>query len=463
VKISFLIYFLLPVFLCCQEKGELTTIIGDSLMGKIINGESVREVIGNVILTQGNIKITCDRATQFLASNNAILEGNVVVTQDTLTIYTDKGYYNGNERIARSDVGVKLNDKKVILTATSGDYFFNENKAFFSGNVKLFDTLNTLTSDKLTYFKDEEKAIAVGNVAIQDTTNTILADSLVYFRRDKITYAENNVRIIDSQNNSVIYGSNLVDYGKKKYTLMTDFPLLIQIDTTGGVKDSLIISSRIMESYNDSSKKFIATDSVRIVRGEFASKNNYSIFFRNEDKIVTMKRNPDESFPVLWYEITQLSGDSIHIYLTKNKLDSIQVFKNGFILSQNKTYTNRYDQISGDKIILYFDSLGINHTDVTGNVLSIYYTYENEDPNGLTKSSAQKAKIIFRDKKVDVVKLYGSPVSDYYPENLVEGNELNYTLPAFIIVKDRPTKEELLKNKKFTWYSGSINDTLRTN
>lgn len=441
----------------------MTTIIGDSLVGKIINGENVREVIGNVILTQGNIKITCDRATQFLASNNAILEGNVIVTQDTLTIYTDEGFYNGNERIAHSTSGVKLNDKKVILTAQNGDYFFNDNKAFFSGNVKLYDTVNTLTSNQLTYFKNEEKAIAVGNVEIRDTVNIILADSLDYFRKDKITFAEKNVRVIDTKNNSVIYGNHLEDYGKMKYSLMTNFPLLIQIDTTGGIKDSLIISSRTMESYNDSSQKFLAIDSVRIVRGEFASKNNYSIFFRQEGKIVTMKRIPEENFPVLWYELTQLTGDSIQIFLTNNKLDSIQVFKNGFILSQNKTYANRYDQISGDQITVYFDSLGISRTDVNGNVLSIYYTYENEDPNGLTKSSAQKAKIIFKDKKVDIVKLYGSPISDYYPENLVEGNELSYTLPAFIIVKGRPTKEELLKNKKFTWYTGSVKDSLRAN
>jgi lipopolysaccharide export system protein LptA len=439
----------------------MTTIIGDSLVGKIINGESVREVIGNVVLTQGNIKITCDYATQFLASNNAILERNVVVTQDTLTIYTDKGYYNGNERIASSQAGVKLIDGKVILTAAKGDYYFNENKAFFSGNVKLYDTVTTLTSNVLTYFRNDERAIAVGNVSINDSVNTILADSLVYYRQAKITFAEKNVRVIDTKNNSVIYGNHLEDYSQKKYSVMTDFPLLIQVDTAGGVKDSLIISSRIMESYNDSSKKFIAIDSVRIVRGEFASKSNYSIFFRNEDKIVTMKRNPEDKFPVLWYELTQLTGDSIQIFLTKNKLDSIQVFKDGFILSQNKTYTNRYDQISGDRITIFFDSVGINHTDVNGSVLSIYYTYENENPNGLTKSSAQRAKIIFKDKKVDVVKLYGSPVSDYYPENLVEGNELTYTLPAFIIVKDRPAKEDLLRDKKFTWYNVSVNDSLK--
>jgi lipopolysaccharide export system protein LptA len=434
----------------CQETGEPTTIIGDSLIGKQINGENIREVIGHVILTQGNIRITCNRATQFLAKNDAILEGDVVVTQDTLTINADKGYYYGNDRIAKCTTGVKLNDKKIILTAVNGNYYFNENRAYFTENVKLYDTATTLTADQLTYFKKEEKAIAVGNVSIKDSINTIQSDSMIHFRNDRITYADKNVKIIDSKNNTIIYSSHLEDYAKKKYTLITNFPVLVKIDTLDkGRKDSLIISSRIMESFNDTSKKFIATDSVRIVRGEFASRNNYTILFKEKDKIITMKRNPEDSFPVLWYELTQLSGDSIEIFLQNNKLDKIDVYKNGLIVSQNKNFVNRFDQISGDMIIIYFDSLGISTTDVLGNVLSIYYTYEDEDPNGLTKSSAQKAKIIFQNKKADEVKLYGNPVSDYYPENMVEGNELTYTLPSFMVLKDRPEKNELLKNTNY--------------
>jgi lipopolysaccharide export system protein LptA len=450
-KIIQILFFLIPVITYCQEAGETTTIIGDSLRGMLVNGENIREVTGHVILTQGNIKITCNRAIQFLAKNDAILEGDVVVTQDSLTINAEKGYYYGNERIARCTTGVKLNDKKIILTAIKGDYYFNENRAYFSENVRLYDTVTTLASDKLTYFKKEEKAIAVGNVSIKDSINTIQADSIVHFRNEKITFAENNVKVIDAKNNTIIYGSHLEDYSKKKYTLITEFPLLVKIDTLeGGGKDSLLISSRIMESFNDSSKKFIASDSVRIVQGEFASRNNYTILFKEKNKIITMKRKTEENFPVLWYELTQLSGDSIQIFLKDNRLDTIKVFKNGLILSQNINLLNRYDQISGDIITIYFDSLGINTTDVDGNVLSIYYTYEDESPNGLTKSSAQKAKIIFKNKKADEVKLYGTPVSDYYPENMVEGNELTYTLPSFLIFKDRSTKYELLKNTNYT-------------
>jgi len=436
----------------CQQSGEPITIIGDSLVGKVVNFETVREVIGNVVLTQGNVRITCNKATQYLAKNDALLEGNVIATQDTLVIETERGFYYGDERIAESKVGVKLNDRKMVLTALNGDYYFNENRAYFTKNVKLTDETTTLIGNELTYFRQEEKAIAVGNVAIRDSVNIINADSLVHFRGTKITFAEKNVRIRNQKENTVIFGEHLEDYSAKKYSIMTNNPVLVQIDTTeSGAMDTLVISSVTMESFNDSSKKFIATDSVKILRGLFASKNAYSIFYRNEDKIITMKRKPEESFPVLWYDLTQLTGDSVAILLADNQLDRIEVYGNGFILSSNIDYQTRFDQMSGDQITIYFDTSGINNTEVTGNVLSIYYSYEGTETNGLIKASSQKGKIFFVDDKVDEVKLYTNVLSEYHPENLVTGNELSFTLPAFMIVKDRPTKDDLLWNIIFKY------------
>lgn len=429
------------------------TVIGDSLTGSNINGESVREVIGHVTLKQGNVIITCNRAVQYLSRNNAILEGNVIVRQDTLTIEAQKGYYYGNQRIAECSTGVKLNDGKVILSAVNGNYYFKEQRAYFSDNVKLYDTVSTMTCSRLNYFKNEDRAVATGNVTIFDSLNTIVADSMVHLRNTKTTFAERNVRITNSSNNLIIYGSHLEDYSQKKYTLITENPLLVQIDTAqDGQKDTLVISSLKMESFNDSSKKFIATDSVRIVQGSFASKNSYSIYYRQQGEIITFKRPNETIPPIMWYEATQLTGDSVNIFIKNNRLEKIHVMNNGFILSQNKTYPLRYDQISGDSLTIFFDSTGINHTDVIGNVLSIYYNYDNGEPNGLIKASGQKAKMLFKDKAVNEVKLYVQPIGEYYPENLVEKNELSYTLPSFIIFKGRPVKENLLNQNGI--YSG---------
>lgn len=433
------------VLLNAQTGREMITVMGDSLSGKVVNGESLREVFGHVIITQGNIRITCDKAIQYLAKNNAVLEGNVIVRQDTLTIKAAKGYYYGNDKIAECNTGVQLDDGKVILTAINGNYYFKEQRAFFADNVKLFDTVSTMTCNLLNYYKYESRAVAVGNVSIYDSLNTIKADSMVHLRNTKTTFADRNVEISNSRNNVVIYGNHLEDYSEKRYTLITDKPLLVQIDTTDqGTRDTLIISSRIMESYNDTSRTFIATDSVRIVRGSFASRNNYSVYHRNAGRLITYKRPGETVLPVLWYDQTQLSGDSVDIYLANNRLERIEVYNEGFILSHNKDFSNRYDQISGDQITIYFDSTGINHTDVNGNVLSINYQYDNEGPSGLIKASSQSAKILFENKAVNKVKLYTSVVSEYYPESLVEKNELSFTLPAFVVYKNRPLREKML-------------------
>lgn len=443
---AFIIFFSSFVASGQGRTGGLITVTGDSLAGKLIGGESIREVIGHVVLRQGNIVITCQKATQYLARNNAILEGNVVVRQDTLTIEAQRGYYYGNDRIAECKTGVKLNDGKVILTAINGNYYFNEQRAYFSDKVKLYDTVSTMTCNVLNYYKNENRAVATGSVTINDSTNTIEADSMTHLRATRTTFADGNVQVSNSRNNVVVYGNHLENYALKKYTLINEKPLLMQVDTTAdGKKDTLIISSRTMESYNDTSRTFVATDSVRILRGSFASANNYSIYYRNAEKIITYKRPKDTNVPVLWYEDTQLSGDSVNIFTENNRMRRIEVYNNCFILSHNEGYDTRYDQISGDQMTIYFDSTGIQHTDVNGNVLSIYYMYEKDEANGLTKSSAQKAKIFFNKKAVSEVKLYTSPVSEYYPENLVQNNELSFTLPAFFIKTGRPEKKSLLQ------------------
>lgn len=440
--ISFLILCTAAV---SAQQTQPISINGDSLAVSTLNNESIREVIGHVILRQGNVVITCNRAVQFLSRNNALLEGNVVVRQDSLTIEAPRGNYYGNQRVAECSTGVRLNDGKVILKARNGNYYFKEQRAFFSENVRLYDTVSTLTCDRLDYFKNENRAVAVGNVMIEDSVNTIRSDSMVHFRSTRITFAEKNVSISNFRNNLSITGNHLENYGERKYTLVTENPVLVQIDNSNREKpDTLIISSLKMESYNDSTLKFVATDSVKIVQGIFSSKNDYSIYYREDGKLITSKTAESTMPPVLWYGDTQLTGDSINIFMKKNRLDFIHVMNNGFILSQNQSYRQRFDQISGDTLKIYFDSLGINHTDVEGNVLSIYYMYENGAANGLTKSSARRARILFREKAVSEVKMYSSVVSEYYPENLVVKNELSFTLPSFRIQTGRPAKEAIL-------------------
>lgn len=432
-----------------SQSSEPLEIRGSTFSGKVISGETIQEFEGDVVITQGAVKITCSKAIQYVVRNEAELIGKVVVTQDSIIIKTERGYYYGNKKIAFSNAGVTLNDGHVWLESKNGYYYFDEKRSYFYDVVKLRDASSNLKADRLHFYDDDDKAVAAGGVMVSDTTSTIFADSLIHFRNSDETFAFNNIRIYNPSNRLAIFGNKLEDLGNNNYSKITGNPFLVRIDTTdAGELDTLVISAKILESFEDSTKKLIATDSVKIVRKNFASINNQTFYYKNENLIETFRRESDSLPPVMWNDQTQIVGDSISIFTKDNRLEKINVNANASIITANKDSLNRFDQISGKNIKLFFGKDGLEKTEVEGNALSIYYMYEEEEPNGLIKSSSERAKIMFKNKSVSDVRFYGKPVSEFHPENVISGKEKDFTIPTFRIFTNKPTKENLLLNRK---------------
>ncbi|GBD89457.1 LPS-assembly protein LptD [bacterium BMS3Abin04] len=392
------------------------------------------------------MRITCNKAIQHLSKNEVELIGNVIVTQDSIVVKSAKGYYFGDSEKTYSDTTIHLTNGNMDLLADRGYYYIPAKKAFFFGNVLLTEDTTRVYSDSLTYFEKEEKAVAVGNVKVQDSTTIIYADSLIHFRDNKNTFAFGNVKLVSTENNIQLFGARLEDYGKLKDTKIFGSPALIQIDTAkDGKVDTLMILSKMMEAHKDSSKALFASDSVKILRGDFSSLNNHTNYFKKDEHIKIYKTSEEDKQPILWADNSQVTGDSIDIYLKDSQIKLINIFHNCLIVSTMPKYKFRYNQISGDTIKLFFDDSKLQRTEVAGNVLSIYYMFEDDEPNGLLKSSAERAKIYFNKNKVENVKLYGSPASEYHPEGLVKGKEKSFTLPNFILYKNRPSRNYFLK------------------
>jgi len=185
-----------------------------------------------------------------------------------------------------------------------------------------------------------------------------------------------------------------------------------------------------------------------IVRGNFSSRNNHTIFYKNKGKIFTFKKENELRQPILWFDNSQLLGDSIYISLKNNVLDFIKIVKNASAFSENKSYEFRYDQVSGDTLTLNFKNEHISQMKIIGGVLSIYYVFDDAKPNGLVKVSSERAVISFANNKVTGINMYGEPNSEYHPEVLVKGKERDFTLPSFIIYKNKPTKQMITKQRK---------------
>jgi len=440
----------------------------DSLIGKTINGEQVREAIGNVSLTHNEVKIYCNRVLQHLDKNRAELFGNVKVLKDTMSIYAPTGIYYGDESKVICPNGATLNDTKTTLKADYGIYYFITDMASFTGNVKVFDGVSyTITSDALDYFRSVNKSYARGNVKIVTDSSTIYSDSLVYekligiatangnvkiesdstvitsdnlvyYERERKSIADNNVKIVSLNNNAVVYGNHGENYEHKNYSFVEGDAHMVQIDEpaeAGGEEDTLFIYSRKMEAFRNKPEHYIAKDSVKVIRTDFYSSSGITYYFKDSSGtggVITLSVNP-----AAWKENMQITGDSIYAYFQKD-INDIYVNRSSFAVQPIENYQERYDQIAGVFMHMKFKDNQLNYIRVDTNAASIYYTFEDSIPNGVNRASGEIITLYFNNKQVEKVKVIGKPKGTYFPENLINTSEL--LLTGFKLRKDKPER-----------------------
>lgn len=455
MKRIFLITLILKSILVAQDIKFVQLINADSLVGTSINNERVRILFGNVELIHEDIRIFCDKGIQYLESNKAELEGNIKIIQGNQILTTNKGFYYGNTKTAYGTKGITLKEGNLSLKADEGEYFFNEKKAFFRGNVFLNDDTTQLTSKQLTYFTEQQLAIAIGNVKVQQFENIIFADTLVYDRIKRFLTANGDVIAYNQKDNLKIYSDYLENDQNKSYSYVTGNPILIQIDTTSAERiDTLIIVSSTMEAFRDTSDIFIAEDSVQIWRSEFSALCAYAIYNKKDGKIFTSKENNFQ--PLLWYSENFAYGDSVEIFTQENRIEKANLYSNSFLISQDTLKPERFKQMNGNFIQLRFDvdttveKNILKEVFIVGNALSIYYLYDENEPNGLNKSSSDSALIEIENNRVSIVQLFGNLEGEYYPEEKIIGNEKEFLLSGFKWIEERPEKIKLLKRKNFS-------------
>lgn len=415
LKINILL--IISVLSITFSQNETSPIIlhhADSLIGREINGETVRELIGNVQFSQGNVLVKCDRAIQYLKSNLVVLDGNIKIQDDTLVFLGKRGNYNSADRTAEAYDGVYLEEGLRKLQADYGKYYVSERRVDFKGRVIVQDTSSSLFCEELTYFRDEKHTTARKNVVLSDLKNNIK------------TYSN--------------YFENQADY-----SYLSENPVVVQIDTAeDGTIDTLVILCNHLYAYHDTLERFVAVGNVKLKRGKVFAECGQTSYFTDADSIVMLMN------PFVWYEDTQISGDTIYVKLMNRKLKDIYVNGRSFAISLSDTnYRNRFDQMQGEKMLINFSDGNINNITVKTTSKSLYYLYEENPsksdtafkvitPNGLNITTGDQIFILFKNNKVESIKVSGGVEGKYFPENMVNGKEETFNLEGFNLKTDKP-------------------------
>lgn len=382
------------------------------LKGRVMNGQDVRELLGNVHFVQylregGFVNVWSDRALQFLADERLELYQRVRVRRDTLTIFADQGVYYGKERRVVMQGRVRLERTGSTLTSQDGEYFPDERRAVFTGNVRVEDSVSVMTCDRLTNWEDEQRSVAVGRVQ-------------VWQRSDGTT----------------VFGDSLISLDREDRAIVPKAARMIQADSTenGGI-DTLLVTSVAMESLGGPDRILIARDSVRISRIDLAARCALATFYTDADRIVLA------GDPVVWHGRNQLTGDTIDVILRDRKLHSVIVRGRALAVSRSDSVRpSRYDQLTGRRLTMRFADGKMRQIESEGTATSLYYLYDDAAPNGANRSSGDRILMDFTDGQIDRIKVERGVQGEYLPERMVNGRESDYQLDGFIWYRTRPAR-----------------------
>jgi lipopolysaccharide export system protein LptA len=148
---------------------------------KVDSVNSLIQLIGNVVLVQGNTTFYCDSAVQDKRLNQIEAFGNVHINDaDSVHTYSQYAKYLGNIKMAYLKKKVRLTDGKGTLTTEELEYDVNSGIGIYKTPGKLVNGENVLTSKEGYYYSDNKEAYFVNDVKLVSPDRTVATDTLLY-------------------------------------------------------------------------------------------------------------------------------------------------------------------------------------------------------------------------------------------------------------------------------------------
>ncbi|WP_291868508.1 OstA-like protein [Maribacter sp.] len=408
--------------------------------------ENRLKAIGNIRLQQGDSikmtsgKIEYDGNLKLAKAYESVLLENTDMTLRTDTLRLDRekqeAYYQ--------DFGTVV-DSTNTLTSEIGKYFMETKKLQFLDSVHIENPKYTVDSEQLDYYKTSKNAYMYGpstiigesykiycergfydtkiesgygikNTRIDYNDRIIQGDSVYFNKVLEFASATNNIVVTDTINNGLIRAHYAEVYKAKDSLFATRRAVSISVME----KDSLYMHGDTLMITGKPEKRILrAFRNAKFFKKDLSGKCD-SIHSEQKSGITQLIRNP-----ILWNGENQMTGDSIHLIsnLKTEKLDSLKVLNNAFIISQDTIGKTGFNQAKGKDLFGKFEENELKTIDLIKNTEVIYYMYNDDDELiGINKTICSAIRITMVNNDVEDLTFTTDPDGTIFPETELPEN-----------------------------------------
>jgi lipopolysaccharide export system protein LptA len=410
----------------------------DSVIGIDASTSGIRRYEGNVRFRQGNVTVSCDRAIEYIGQNTVDLSGRVRVRQGDMELRAPIVHYNGNLARATAQGGVIVRDGTRSITSLSAVYSPEQKMAIFTNDVLAQDDSVTVGADTLRYFRTTKTMEAWGGVVLSsvDSTLWLTGDTVLNIPMDKKFM--------------VVGRAKMWSWG-----VQTQEESEARRQQQSSKGDTLYIESDTIVVLNNTHTQRLARGNVKLRNGTVASRSQYLAQDDSTGVIVLLGE------PILWSDETQITGDTIYVFAPQQRLRQVSAIGSGFMLSPARPEgsrgdttvdvaggvastmgayddSSRWNQVSGAIIHINFANDTIQEVLAIGETRSLYYRFEDEEPQGLAQFASDTLRVTFESGVPEDIRWLGTVRGEQHPENIVAGRTHEYQLPGFMVNGDKP-------------------------
>lgn len=429
----------------------------------IYSNEDFVEAYGNVLMKQGDTISMVSKYAEYSGKTQlAYAKGEVVLTEPSSVLSTDKLYFDRVKQESHYNTGGQVvRDSSGTITSTIGRYNMTTKKYRFLDKVLLVNPEYTLNTKQLDFYSENGHAYMYGPSTIEDETskiycergfyntnndtgyfiknsridyeNRILEGDSMYFDRNRsFASATNNIKVTDTINNSIVKGHYAEVFREKDSVFITKRALAISVQEKDSVymhADTLMVTGkpehRITRAYRKG--KIYKSDMSGKADSIYVDHKIGLTKFINLSKFASKDAFSVSRKPILWNTGNQMTGDTIHLKSNPEteKLDSLIVFNNAFLISKDSLSNDGYNQISGKRLIGLFDEENqLKQVNIFKNSESI--TYTRNDLNeliGIDKAKSANIEIYFEEGDILEYRRLIQSEGQTYPEDKLPAKE----------------------------------------
>ena len=400
----------------------------------------------DVYIEGEDLKMRADSMSFLTDEQRAIFMGPTRIQQTNRDIYCESGFYDMDDEVALFEQNAQFEEPDVEANAQSiryeraagtirleGDAYYRNKEdigtgdlityneitesAELVGNATFENAKSKVVGQRIDYDKKTEAFKVKGQSVISDPPYIIAAESVDYDKATNTAYADGNVEWQDTSAGIKIICDHLnyqESTGYVKATNDTGKPLMQNI--SGG--DTLYLSAQILTSYSeyetdtlgiiDTINYLVADDDVQIMRPSLQAICD-SLVYQDRDSLFLLMDDP-----VVWSDSSQITGDTVEIYLANDDIDKMEVFPKAFMV--NSPDLIYYNQISGKRITTSFVEGKLSTMDVVGNARSLYYMLDDFKAYiGVNSTECSSIRFTFEANAIKNIKFFTSPRSQILP------------------------------------------------